>query len=428
MSNARLTDKFPSSTTLWMILRKFEAGVAGNGSTRNLTARGVPSENAGDGRLYYQTPVIHVMGRELSSFTDLQKSLAQLGFNSGNILLRLSFRITQEPLEEAMLKIMDYFKFVEGVGAENADAAIPGHTSVVTDGTDEQTSPVDSTTTTDQAPPASTAAPEPVSQPGLPQVAPSTPSVDSRPVTVFRPPSSSTPQSAQAAYDEEDYIPTIEHAQAHQRRLNLSSRPTRLPTDAEIAAKEAEEREKLASIAEVEVKIRFPEQSQAVAKFGQKDTGKALYDFVRGCLDESIAGEKFTLSFFAGGVPGPLGGSKNQKTVIPESDSTYLIKDLGIKGRVLVNFSWDPSASAAARGSGSKLLKPELRSQAQEIKVPEVPAVVEEDEPGETRKPKPEGLGGAAASRGAAGADEGKAGTRKGGGGVPKWFKMPGKK
>ena len=30
--NARLTDKFPSSTTLWLVLRKFEAGVAGGAS------------------------------------------------------------------------------------------------------------------------------------------------------------------------------------------------------------------------------------------------------------------------------------------------------------------------------------------------------------------------------------------------------------
>lgn len=407
-----------------MILRKFEAGVAGNGSTRNLTARGVPSGDAGAGRLYYQTPVIQVMGRELSSFTDLQKSLAQLGFNSGNILLRLSFRVTPEPLEEAMLKIGEYFKSFEDVGAENADAAIPGHTAVVTDA-NKQTPPPVSPPITDEAPPASTTpAPEPVSQPDLPQPStpetPSTPSVSSRPVTVFRPPTSTTPQSAQAAYDENDYIPTVEHAQSHQRRLNLSSRPTRLPTDAEIAAKAAAEQERLASITEVEVKVRFPEQSQVVAKFGQQDTGKALYDFVRGCLDESIVGENFTLSFFAGGGPGPL-GAKSQKTVIPDSDSASLIRDLGMRGRVLVNFSWDPSASLVARGSGSKLLKPELRNQAQELKVQDVPAAVEEPE--ETGKP------GAAGGLGAAsrGAGEGKSGARKTGG-VPKWFKMPGKK
>ena len=69
-----MTDKFPSTTTLWQVLRKFEAGVAGDGNTkRNLTARGAPGMNdgsSGAGRLYYQIPVIQIMSRELSSFTD----------------------------------------------------------------------------------------------------------------------------------------------------------------------------------------------------------------------------------------------------------------------------------------------------------------------------------------------------------------------
>src|SRR5215471_21788898 len=56
VSNGRLLDKFPSTTTLWLILRKFEAGVAGgNGMTRNLTARGALPESSGPtsmGRLY----------------------------------------------------------------------------------------------------------------------------------------------------------------------------------------------------------------------------------------------------------------------------------------------------------------------------------------------------------------------------------------
>lgn len=124
--NGRLLDKFPSSTTLWHILRKFEAGVAGGGSTRNLTARGVPSTDnggTGAGRLFYEIPVLQTLGREMSTFADLQKSLAQLGFNSGNILLRLSFRRTEEPLEVAMVKIQDYFKVVEDDMAATTTAA-----------------------------------------------------------------------------------------------------------------------------------------------------------------------------------------------------------------------------------------------------------------------------------------------------------------
>ena len=53
------------------------------------------------------------MGRDYATFTDLQKTLAQLGFNNGSVLLRLSFRTTDTPLEEAMELIEQYFKSVE---------------------------------------------------------------------------------------------------------------------------------------------------------------------------------------------------------------------------------------------------------------------------------------------------------------------------
>lgn len=420
MPNGRVLDKFPSNTTLWLVLRKFEAGVAGDGKTRNLTARGVPapdSGNAGAGRLYYQTPVLQIMGRELSSFTDLQKSLAQLGYNSGNVLMRLSFRTTSEPLEEAMQKIGEYFQSFEDKSGEIAEALAPLQEGLTIDDTNPSVTARVSPAPDLAAEAVGGTPAEPVSQPAAPEALPSeplpTPLVSSRPVTVYRPPSSSTPQSAQAVYDENDYIPSVEHAKSHQDRLNASSRPIRLPTDAEIAAKAAAEKEKLASIKEIDVKVRFPDQSQVVAKFGQKDTGKSLYDFVRGCLDGPFAGEKFTLGTPGVPIPG-LGGKKSQIS-IPETDTALLIRDLGMRGRVLVNFSWDPSASLAARGSGSKLLKPELRSQAQEIKVEDVKLVEEPEEQ---------------AGRSLGGPAPAVSDTKKkgGGSGVPKWLKLPGKK
>ena len=119
-SPGRLVDKFPSVTTLWLVLRKFESASTSEGggraAARNFTARGVPQMadgGSGSGRLYYETPVLHFMERELSTFTDLQKTLGQLGLNSGSALFRLGFRPTQRPLEEAMLEIDRYFKSVE---------------------------------------------------------------------------------------------------------------------------------------------------------------------------------------------------------------------------------------------------------------------------------------------------------------------------
>lgn len=137
-SASRLVEKFPSTTTLWLVLRKFESGSKeGGGARYNFTARGVPQTadgTSGSGRLVYETPVLHVMGRELSTFTDLQKSLGQLGLNSGSVLLRLSFRVTQTPLEEAMGEIEQYFKSIDthpSSGAHSGSVATAESTAEV---------------------------------------------------------------------------------------------------------------------------------------------------------------------------------------------------------------------------------------------------------------------------------------------------------
>lgn len=417
LPSGRLLDRFPSSTTLWHILRKFEAGVAGGGSTRNLTARGVPSTDnggTGAGRLFYEIPVLQTLGREMSTFADLQKSLAQLGFNSGNVLLRLSFRRTEEPLEVAMVKIQDYFKVVEDDMAATTTAATQEQPAPDQAASDEQPAGI-KPSGEPQPPLAVSEQPSHIAQsPAATSTEPApNPSAASRPITVFSPPTSSTPQSAQFTYNDNDYVPSVEHAQAHQRRLNETSRPQRLPTDAEIAAKESAEAERLASVKEVDVKVRLPDQSQVVAKFGQSDTGKSLYDFVRSCLAEPFAQEKFLLAVFpAAGSLGPGAGKKLQN-VVPDSERSLLIKNLNMVGRVLVSFSWDPAVSSAVRGSRTSLLKSELQCQAQQLKV-EQPAAVPDEPAGGSR------VGGTEQRQGEKPAR--KPGT------LPKWLKLPGKK
>ncbi|KAE8148564.1 putative UBX domain protein [Aspergillus avenaceus] len=414
--NGRLMDKFPSTTTLWLVLRKFEAGVAGSSLTRNLTARGVPVTGNGDGgagRLFYEMPVVQIIGRELSTFTDLQKTLAQLGYNSGNVLLRLSFRRTDDPLEVAMVKIQEYFSSSDDTIPQNKEPSAPAEAMQAAD---QPNTPQEeeSTQSTPDVPAPAPVMPE---QPSETQTAPSPlpadslepTTVPSRSVTVFAPPANDTPQSAQTPFNENDYIPSVEHAQAHQRRLNIAHQNKRLPSDAEIAAKAAAEAEKLAAIKDVDVKVRLPDQSQVVAKFGQHDTGKSLYGFVRNCLAEPFAREKFIITQFP--APGPRTSSKGHQNVVPDSDQRLLIKDLNMAGRVMVNFSWDTSASSAARQARTDLLRPELRSKAQEHKVVQPPEVMDTSEdtvqPKSDRPDKPSG--------------------RKPGS-LPKWLKLPGKK
>jgi tether containing UBX domain for GLUT4 len=423
-SNGRLLDKFPSTTTLWLVLRKFEAGVAGNGSTRNLTARAAPatdSGNNGTGRLYYQTPVLQVMGRELSDFSDFQKSLAQLGFNSGNVLFRLSFRTTQQPFEEAVAMIDKYF---ESLGEEDK-VGIPAETAVPATSVNEPAQLSEPAATT-QADLMDTQ--DDITQPTeLPvsevQTEAVPPLVSDRPVTVYKPPTNTTPRSALTSYNEEDYVPSIEHAKSHQGRLNQLSKNVRLPSDKEIAEKAAAEQERLAAITEIDVKVRFPEQSQVVAKFKQTDTGSTLYTFVRGCLNAKFANEKFLLVVFGAAAKQPRTGPGGSSQTIPDSDQQYLIKDQGLRGRVLVNFTWIDKNQASAMTAATRtttLLKPELSNQAQDIRIPTVPGVVEED-----TKDKPSLLN----RSGMKGEEEGGSKSQGGKkGGVPKWLKLPGKK
>ncbi|KAJ6094963.1 hypothetical protein N7467_002476 [Penicillium canescens] len=384
--NGRILDKFPSTTTLWLVLRKFEAGVAGSGPVRNLTSRAVPATDGGDGagRLYYEMPVLQILEREVSTFTDLQKTLAQLGFNSGNVLMRLSFRRTEEPIEEAMVQIGEFFKSSEDEARSSQDKTVaPAAASM------------------------GSISEEPAQQPSS-----SLHYLNDRLIWPnyhrLLSPSDNTPSSAQIAYNENDYIPSIEHAKLHQRLLNQSSRNQRLPTDAEIAAKAEAEEARRAAIREVDVKVRFPDQSQVVAKFGPEDTGYSLYEFVRGCLAPPFAGEKFHLTVHA------ISRSHNA-TTIPDSDKTQLIKGLGLAGRVLVNFSWADSVAQSVHERRAEVLRPELRSQAQQLKVEQPPEPKEEEEPSAPSKAGPSTTG------------DKPSGPRKSGA-MPKWLKLPGKK
>ncbi|KAL4985354.1 GLUT4 regulating protein TUG-domain-containing protein [Aspergillus falconensis] len=416
--NGRLMDKFPSTTSIWMLLRKFEAGVAGSASIRNLTGRGVPvTDGQGSGRLFYETPVVQILDRELSTLPDFQKSLAQYGFNNGNVLVRLSFRRTDQPLEEAMTKIHEYFKSSEDeITAEQTptpkseEADKLNNVPAVQSPVPASDGDLDGTITAEQ--PAESRSDPDLDGPSQQ----SEPSADlSRPVTVYAPPSSDTPQSTQIAYNDDDYVPSIEHAQVHQRRLQASSKNTRLRSDAEIAAAAKAEEERRASVKEVEVKIRLPDQSQIVSKFGQQDTGKTLYAFVRSCLAPQYTSEKFILTNFSG----PAASKPHQshvpfQSVLPDSEDGLLIKNHGMTGRVLINFSWDVSASLKARQSRSGLLKPELQSRAQEHKIEQPPDVMDTSED---------------AAVPVKSTDQGKQdGEKSGSRRVPKWLKLPGKK
>ena len=411
----RLIDKFPSTTTLWLLLRKFESDRELPNGTRNFTARAIPQVEGGEsnsGRLFYETPVIHVMGRELFLFADLQNSLAQLGFNSGSVLLRLGFRPTKTPLEQAMTEIDQYFKSVEGDDTRGSHVADTGNADSVPDSTqpaldqelkDKASSlePVARSQTTLPSQ-ASIAAPRPLfHEASAPITLSSSELTETGPVrrsiTIFAPPSESTPAAARQVYNDKDYEPTIDHAKLHQLRLATHGRNKPLPSDTELAAQAEIQAKRRSDIKKVKIKIRFPDQSTAIGEFSNVESNKDLYEQVKELLENER--EPFSLNFST--VKGPQ--------MVPREGTVRLITDLGMVGNVLVNVIWEEGASIEARRGST--LKGKYREKASPIEVKE-PESVDVD-----RKEINDVKGKGAEKRDV---------EKKGG--VPKWLKLPGKK
>lgn len=374
------------------------------------------SGNSGPGRLFYETPLIHVMGRELVSFTDLQKTLAQLGFNSGSVLLRLSFRATERPLEEAMAEIDQYFKSVSGDNTGGAHGGDVGNTESALQSSrplvDEQASELPSPP--EPMSPQSPAenhlpSPEPTTtlNPSQPEAETfdSTSAADNtitgpsqRPITVFAPPSTSTPAAARQAYNERDYEPTVDHAKLHQSRLSSYGRNKTLPSDAELAAQAEAQAKRKAEVRNVKIKVRFPDQSTVVSEFSNIDTTIHLYEHVKGLLENED--DPFSLNFST-----PKGPQN-----IPRNENVKLISGLGMTGSVLVNVIWEAGVSSEARAG--KVLKEAFRQKATEIEVKEPEGVEINERDNLSAKGKE--------------AEKREGGGKKGG--VPKWLKLPGKK
>ncbi|KXT07976.1 hypothetical protein AC579_6919 [Pseudocercospora musae] len=410
--SARMQDKFPSNTSLWQVLRKFEDGVAGGGGKQlNLTQRGIAQQSSGSsGRLLYHQPVLQIMSRTLDNFTDLQKTLGQLGINSGSVLLKLSYKSSGRPLEEAMSEIGQYFSSLDSVPAGGAaaqqqsggsvsemldgaaegahaepvalqssipnagpeNAAVPAEGAAGPEPSEDTTVPDAPTaqpvendvtasssetapgTTTDSAAPSE----EPLSKAAMTDEnttpEPATSNVVNG-ISVYRPPSSSTPAAALQEDDPSTYEPTVDHARAHQASLNRAGRNQRLLSDKELEAQEAARQEKLASVKNVRIRVKYPDGSSIELTVDSNETASNLYATVQGTLAQ--APEPFELRFT---------GNKGFQT-LPKNTDQKLVKDFGFRGSVLVTLLWGAEASAKARQGPS--LREEYASVAKEYKV-----------------------------------------------------------
>jgi tether containing UBX domain for GLUT4 len=398
LADQRMIQKFPSNVSLWQVLRVFETS-----EKLNFTERAVPSTtNHGAGRLFYDMPVLTFMNREFATLSDLQKTLGQIGLSGGSALLRLSFKTTQKPLEEAMKDISMYFKpepepepepetdenfkpvdairklLQQDVEMKDVDSSLVEENApaFVEDRTESQTQSIldanipspSIMTAASQTPnietplsipilkkePESLPTPPPqqVTSPMLPA---SESASTSTPLTIYSPATNPTPLAARTAFNEADYIPTMEHASSHQARLLTETRNKRLPSDKEIAARESEKSAAVAAVASVNVRVRCPDGSLVQMVLTKEEaTGKKLYDNLRDVARESKGWVvKYT-------------NPKGQFALVQDSALVNLITTLKWKGSILVYMLWEDGVSESVKKRPS--LKDEAMSAAEDIK------------------------------------------------------------
>ncbi|KAI1263022.1 GLUT4 regulating protein TUG-domain-containing protein [Xylariaceae sp. FL1019] len=372
--DGRVKQKLPSNFTLWQILRQAESGDASAGKNLNITARGVAQmvtgAQAGSGQLYYEMPHIVIENRAMSSFADLQKTLSQLGYYSGSVLMRLSFQKTDKPLIDAMAEMEQCFNSAE----ERSPSKIQEE--------DPTTASLERVDAAPGVSPTSSAPLKNISESSLgPQSATTgadvdttdvdeTPASDHRPMTIFSAPSSDTPVAAIRPDAEDDYTPGISQLKAHQRLLKSQTGNKRLLSDQELEQKAKMEEEKLDAIKSIRIRARFPDGSSAVWEFGTGDTGASLYAEIRGVMANPSLPFRLTVT------------DAKTPTII-EEDSSPLIKGYRLKN-TLVNFTWEDPSKVP---KNSPFLKNGMAGLAQKVVVPETPEVEVEDETPQPSQP-----------------------------------------
>lgn len=416
--NGRLVEKFRSDTTLWKMLRHFESGAststAGAPAPRpkrqfNFTARAIPQAigGSGSGQLYHEGPVLLVVGREISSLADFQKTLSQLGI-SGNVLMNLSFRQSGLTLHEAMQQIEQFFAEPEPAAISAPAPPAPAEKSA------SPASPPDQSSAPEQSEPHASQPTEDLIDLGddtAPR--PAAPAVmDSgtdgaqdhvgpgRAVQIFAAPSSATPAAALTQDPDAAYEPTIAHAQLHQQRLQANSHNKRLPSDKEIAERAAAEAAKVAAVKEVSIKVRFPDNTSAQWTFGPGDDAAAVYAEVRSVMEDPS--QPFKLVSPA---------SKRGEFQDARGAGHNLVRDHRLEGRVVATVVWADGVPQAVRKA--PFLRGEAARLAQQIPVPVVPADVPDEEVKDA----------APASQSSKGESKSSSGVK-----MPKWLKLPGKK
>lgn len=351
-------------------------------------------------------PVVQIEQRQLSSIQDLQKSLRDIGYNSGRVLLRLSYRQTQQPLEEAMTEISQYFEATDQTvngSTEKKDDAIAAQETSQKHGAPYNLDPTPSKDASEDTQ-SETAAQDLDSSASMAQQSTQTESggaedMETLPdanasqangnvdgssnisgITVFVPSTTSAVESARRSHNDADFVPTVAHAQLHQSRLNTEARNKRLLSDKELAEQAQARTQQLASVHSITTQVRFPDGTRIQMHFNQTSTVEDLYEVVTEAMGSSgDATNSNGTNEFSLKVPGKTGKLEELPRT---SGSLKLIRDLGWTGNVLVTFIWADDVDTQRRAA--PVLREDLRRNAQQLKVEVPEAQIEDDEKGKS--------------------------------------------
>lgn len=390
----RITSKFPTTVTIWQLLRQFEQQTQENYTARGLavtTAAGVGGSIASPGtsatgRLFYEEPTLNIVGREIHDFAELQESLSHFGIHRGSHLIRLSFGVTGEPLEDALTRMTDYFgddiTFKTNVGSSSLEPEVLPPSMVAEDlpeaGVEIPIPPSPSHRERQQIGDESSAAGQPVDEAtpavlappsgAAPRVAPS-----SLPIKVFAPvslqnrPEIRNDDGDDVVDDAREHEPSLAQFRNYKRQLEEAGKPVRALSDKELAEKEEERQEKLAHIYKVTVRIHMPDEYLVETIVSQSTTAQDLYSLVESTLQDRPTAFKLL---------GPFGPTARG---ILADDSLRLILDHKVKGSIVVHVLLHELDGSIPHNG----LRSELKQSAQEMIIADYEklAVVDEEDP-----------------------------------------------
>jgi tether containing UBX domain for GLUT4 len=238
-----------------------------------------------------------------------------------------------------MAEISEYFKETEEVAAGSSSTATAAAPSTERpEAQPEAKSKADAEPVPSGPPPAYAEPMEDIqqspatTQEATPQQPPSQSSSSQPPrITSYLAPSGPT-LATTIRHNEEDYIPSIDHAKSHQARLEASGKNSRLLSDAELETQRKEREAKLSTVSSVSVRFRMPDQTQIQTNYSRDDTASSLFKTMGEVL--RYPDQKYVLSYRDGG--------SGKNVVVKEGENRNLIQGLGWTGNTLVHVSWYP--------------------------------------------------------------------------------------